>query len=60
MGLRRANTTGDDNYIQLQIDDIAISLLKRGMTSDQIRDYMDFEAMRVESEIEDGELTSES
>lgn len=46
----------DDNYIQIQIDDIAKALLKRGLSSDQIREYLDNEAMRIETEIEDGEF----
>lgn len=46
----------DDNYIQIQIDEIAKSLLKRGMSPDKIWDYLVAEASRVQSEIEDGEF----
>lgn len=45
-----------DSYIQVQIDEIAKELLKRGMTADQIRDYLDSESRRIETEILDGEF----
>lgn len=46
----------DDNYIQIQIDDIAKALLKRGMSADQVWDYLTAEVSRVQGEIEDGEF----
>lgn len=50
------NIDMDDNYIQIQIDDIAKALLKRGMSAEQINDYLIAEAFRIQHEIEDGEF----
>lgn len=49
----------DDNYISLLMDEVAILLLKRGLTASKVWDHMYSECSRIEQEIEDGELTAE-
>lgn len=46
----------DDNEIQIEMDDIAKALLKRGMSAEKINDYLIAEAFRIQHEIEDGEF----